>query len=250
MRFLIGTSGWHYDDWRGSFYPQDLPQAQWLEHYAARFATVEINNTFYRLPDRETFAAWSRRVPSGFCFALKMSRYLSHLKRLKAPAEPIHRFEHRADAMDGAWGPTLLQLPPTMQLDQDRLRNVLERWPAQHRLAVELRHESWFTDEIRDLLTEHEVALVLADRYGHREHPLWRTAPWTYVRFHQGTHNHPSYRTPTLGRWLDDLKGQWTDDEEAYIYFNNDQTGAAVRDAAHFADLSGTELPVPAPAER
>lgn len=247
MRFLIGTSGWQYDDWRGRFYPEDLPQKQWLEHYAARFPTVEINNTFYRLPDRDVFAQWGRRVPDDFCFSLKMSRYLSHIKRLKAPAEPVHRFTSRAEAMDGAWGPTLLQLPPTMHIDVGRLAAVLKLWPDKRRLAVELRHDSWFTDEVRDLLTRHEVALVLADRHGQRLQPMWRTAPWTYVRFHQGTHNHPSYRTPTLGRWFDDLRERWDDDDEAYVYFNNDQTGAAVRDALHFADLTGTELPTPAP---
>jgi uncharacterized protein YecE (DUF72 family) len=247
MRFLIGTSGWQYDDWRGTFYPDDLPQKQWLEFYAARFPTVEVNNTFYRLPDREVFAQWGQRVSDGFCFSLKMSRYLSHIKRLKAPAEPLHRFASRAEAMDGTWGVTLLQLPPTMHVDVGRLAHVLDLWSAERRLAVELRHDSWFTDEVRDLLTQHEVALVLADRYGHRLQPMWRTAPWTYVRFHQGTHNHPSYRTPTLGRWFDELREQWRDDEDAYVYFNNDQTGAAVRDAAHFADLVGAELPTPAP---
>src|SRR4051794_12332510 len=111
---MIGTSGWQYDDWRGAFYPPDLPHARWLEHYAAHFRTVEINNTFYRLPDRQVFEAWSRRVPEGFCFALKMSRYLSHIRRLKAPAEPVHRFIVRAQGMERSWGPTLLQLPPTL----------------------------------------------------------------------------------------------------------------------------------------
>ncbi len=158
----------------------------------------------------------------------------------------------RAEGMDRVWGPTLVQLPPTLRLDASRLRGLLEQWPATHRLAIEFRHDSWFTDEVHDLLRDHGAALVLADRRGRRLQPLWRTAPWTYVRFHQGTRSHPSYRTATLVGWIEELCARWTDDEEAYVYFNNDQRGAAVKDAARFACLSGTELTgwYQSPAER
>jgi uncharacterized protein YecE (DUF72 family) len=245
VRFVIGTSGWQYDDWRGDLYPADLARTRWLEHYAARFPTVEVNNTFYRLPDRHVFEDWRCRVPKGFCFALKMSRYLSHIRRLQAPAEPVQRFVTRAGALQGHWGPTLLQLPPTLAVDPARLRRLLDRWPPERRLAIELRHESWFTGEVRDLLTEHQVALVLADRRGRPLQPWWPTAPWTYVRFHQGTHRHPGYRAPTLRRWIDELRSAWDDSGEAYVYFNNDSGGAAWRDALHFAELSGTPMPGP-----
>src|SRR4051812_30009498 len=143
MRFVVGTSGWQYDDWRGDLYPADLPQRRWLEHYAEHFHSVEINNTFYRLPERSTFESWRGRVATDFVFAPKMSRYLSHIKRLKDPAEPIERFVGRAEGLGPGWGPTLLQLPPNLALDLDRLAGALECWPRERRLAVEFRHDSW-----------------------------------------------------------------------------------------------------------
>ncbi|NUT37090.1 MAG: DUF72 domain-containing protein, partial [Hamadaea sp.] len=178
---LIGTSGWQYRDWRGRFYPDRLPQSRWLEHYAEHFATVEVNNAFYRLPERRTFAAWRERTPGDFCVAVKMSRYLTHIKRLSGPAEPVARFLGRADALGDRLGPVLLQLPPTLRADADALDAVLRRFAAADtasrrvRVAVEPRHDSWWTAEIRRILERHGAALCWADRGGRPVTPLWRT---------------------------------------------------------------------------
>ncbi|MGN9778377.1 DUF72 domain-containing protein [Micromonospora sp. H33] len=142
---LVGTSGWQYRDWRGRFYPDRLPQRLWLEHFAARFATVEVNNAFYRLPERDTFAAWRARTPDDFCVTVKMSRYLTHIKRLRDPAEPVARFLGRATALGDRLGPVLLQLPPNLPADPDTLDATLRRFPADVRVAVEPRHPSWWT---------------------------------------------------------------------------------------------------------
>ena len=136
----VGTSGWQYRDWRGAFYPADLPQSRWLEYYAARFATVEVNNAFYRLPSRDTFVAWRNRTPDDFCVGVKMSRYLTHIKRLKDPAEPVQRFLDRATALGDRLGPVLLQLPPSLRIDLAALSETLSRFPSEVKVAVEPRH--------------------------------------------------------------------------------------------------------------
>lgn len=136
---LVGTSGWQYRDWRGRFYPEGLPQRLWLEHFSAGFATVEVNNAFYRLPERDTFAAWRARTPDDFCVAVKMSRYLTHIKRLRDPAEPVARFLGRATALGDRLGPVLLQLPPNLPANVDALDATLRLFPADVRVAVEPR---------------------------------------------------------------------------------------------------------------
>jgi uncharacterized protein YecE (DUF72 family) len=235
MPVWIGTSGWQYDDWRGAFYPQRLPQRRWLESYASRFATVESNNAFYRLPERATFEAWASRVPDDFLMAVKVSRYLTHIKRLRAPAEPVDRFVSRALGLHDRLGPALLQLPPQMRCDRDRLARTLDRFPAELRVAVEFRHPSWFVDEIRDLLADRGAALCLADRRGVLT-PIWRTTDWTYLRFHEGrAAPRPSYGRAALAAWAARLAASWTADEDCFAYFNNDTHAAAPRDAARFA---------------
>src|SRR3954447_2845863 len=151
MTVWIGTSGWQYDDWRGRVYPERLPQRVWLEAYAERVATVESNTAFYRLPKRRTFEDWADRTPDDFRMAVKVSRYLTHIKRLRGPAEPVDRFVGRIRGLGDKVGPVLLQLPPQLRRDRDRLARTLDRFPVDVRVAVEFRHASWFTDEIRDL---------------------------------------------------------------------------------------------------
>ena len=185
MTVRIGTSGWQYRDWRGTFYPPSVAQARWLETYADGFATVESNNAFYRLPERHVFEAWAERTPDDFMMAVKMSRFLTHLRRLRDPAEPVQRFLDRARGLGRKFGPVLIQLPPQLRADPDRLAATLERFPRDVRVAVEFRHDSWFTDETRTLLERHGAALCLADRLGVLT-PMWRTADWTYLRFHEG----------------------------------------------------------------
>src|SRR5437016_58508 len=235
MVVLIGTSGWQYRDWRGRFYPPDLPQRAWLEHYAACFATVEVNNAFYRLPEARTFSDWAGRTPDDFCVAVKASRYLTHVKRLQAPAEPVERFLSRARHLGAKLGPVLLQLPPNLQADLQALDDTLRQFPSGVRVAVELRHPSWFEAGTRALLEGHGAALCLADS-PRRKTPLWRTAGWGYLRMHEGRATpHPCYGRRALATWAGKLADTWSDGEDVYVYFNNDTGACAVRDAGVMA---------------
>lgn len=235
----VGTSGWQYRDWRGVLYPDDLPVRRWLEHYVGAFATVEVNSTFYRLPPTETFASWARTLPAGFVMALKASRYLTHIKRLGDPAEPVARFLERAAPLGAHLGPVLVQLPPNLKVDAPRLADALDRFPRTCRVAVELRHPSWFDDTVAELLAERNVALCLTDRGSRVLGPLWRTADWGYVRFHEGRANpRPCYGDAALGHWVERLAERWPGDEDVFVYFNNDPRGCAVRDAVRFAHLA------------
>lgn len=238
MPVLTGTSGWQYRHWRGAFYPRDVPQRQWLEYYAGQFTTVENNGTFYRLPAREAFEQWRRRTPDGFVMAVKASRYLSHIRRLRDPAEPVRRMLDVYAGLSDRLGPVLLQLPPTMRADEKLLDCVLGQFPASVRVAVEPRHPSWWRDGIREVLTARGAALCWADRRGEPVTPLWRTADWGYLRCHEGTGDPwPRYRDRTLREWADRIARTWPAPATVYTYFNNDQGGAAVEDAAVFIGL-------------
>ncbi|MBE1490263.1 DUF72 domain-containing protein [Plantactinospora soyae] len=233
---LLGTSGWQYRDWRGRFYPAGLPQTRWLEHYAERFATVEVNNAFYRLPERDIFARWRGRTPDDFCVAVKMSRYLTHIKRLREPDEPVDRFLSRATALGDRLGPVLLQLPPNLPADVPALDRTLSRFPADVRVTVEPRHPSWWTDQTREVLERHRAALCWADRGGRPVTPLWRTADFGYLRLHEGrARPHPRYGRAALRSWLDRIGSTFTGDETTFVFFNNDPGGAAIADAAALA---------------
>jgi uncharacterized protein YecE (DUF72 family) len=236
MTLFVGTSGWQYKDWRGRLYPADVPVRRWLEEYTGHFATVEINNAFYRLPSRETFEAWRERVPRDFVVAVKASRYLTHIKRLKEPAEPVDRLMSHAAGLGDRLGPVLLQLPPTLKADPGLLDACLACFPASTRVAVEPRHDSWWTPELRKVLENRGAALCWADVRARPVAPLWRTADWGYVRFHQGrAKDWPRYGTQSLRTWADRIAGTWPDAEDVYVYFNNDPNGAAVEDAKEFA---------------
>jgi uncharacterized protein YecE (DUF72 family) len=230
----VGTSGWQYADWRGRFYPRDLPQRLWLEHYAARFSTVEVNNTFYRLPEAEVFEDWRKRTPEGFVVTVKASRYLTHLRRLRDPAEPLDRLLSRARKLGPRLGPVLYQLPPRFPVDVGLLRGLVVLLPDDVAAAFEFRDPSWRTDEVLEVLDGVGSAWVLADRPGVRIEPIV-TGGWTYIRFHQGTRSGPGYRSEKLRRWVDRLGDLPI--EDGYAYFNNDPGAAAVRDAATFARL-------------
>jgi uncharacterized protein YecE (DUF72 family) len=235
---LVGTSGWQYRHWRGRFYPVDLPQARWLEHYAARFATVEVNSTFYRLPQRSTFAAWRERLPDGFRVAVKMSRYLTHVRRLRDPAEPVARFLDRAGGLGDRLGPVLLQLPPTLPADPEAVAGVLARFPPEVEVVVEPRHRSWWTAEVRRGLEAHGAALCWADRRGRPVTPLWRTAGFGYLRLHEGLASpRPRYGAAALRSWVRRVAEAFPSGGTVYVYFNNDPQGAAIADATVFAGL-------------
>jgi uncharacterized protein YecE (DUF72 family) len=233
---LVGTSGWQYADWRGVLYPPGLPQRLWLERYAECFDTVENNNAFYRLPARETFVSWRDRTPARFVMAVKASRYLTHIKRLKDPEEPVARLLGRAAGLGAKLGPVLVQLPPNLPADPALLAACLRAFPAGVRVAVEPRHESWWTAEVRDILAAHGAALCWADRLGRPLTPLWRTADWAYVRFHEGAARpRPGYGDAALASWIRRIGDAWSEHDSVYVYFNNDPGGAAVRDAVRFA---------------
>jgi uncharacterized protein YecE (DUF72 family) len=242
--FLVGTSGWQYRHWRDVFYPADVPQKRWLEHYAESYATVENDGTFYRLPARETFAGWQARTPSDFVMAIKASRYLTHIRRLRDPAEPVARLMSNASGLGARLGPVLLQLPPNLTADPSRLDACLNEFAKAKahspvRVAVEPRHPSWWTDETRDVLAAHDAALCWADRRGRPVTPVWQTAGWCYLRFHEGAAEPwPRYGTAALRSWLDRIQAAWPDDVPVYVYFNNDQFGAAIADSAEFARLA------------
>jgi uncharacterized protein YecE (DUF72 family) len=234
----IGTSGWQYRHWRGVFYPSKLPQRLWLEYFADRFQTVEVNNTFYNLPERSVFEQWSERTPRDFIFTLKMSRYLTHVKRLSDPAEPVARFVDRALGLGSKLGPILIQLPPSLSIDTGLLDAALAAIGPAARTAVEFRHESWFTAETRSVLERRRAALCLADSPRRRQ-PRWRTADWGIVRFHEGQGSQaPGYETAALGRWARQIAGMWGPRDEVFVYFNNDTGGYALRDAVTFAQLA------------
>lgn len=234
---FVGTSGWQYRHWRGVFYPPKLPQRRWLDHYSSCFQTVEVNNTFYNLPDGDVFDDWKRQTPPDFVFALKMSRFLTHLKRLRDPEEPVQRFMDRARRLGRKRGPILLQLPPTFKVDPARLDATLAAFPRSERVAVEFRHESWFVPEVRSLLERRGAALCLADA-PNRKQPYWRTAAWGLLRFHEGRGpDGPGYARPALRAWATRVARLWGPQNDIFAYFNNDSQGWAIRDAIVFAEL-------------
>jgi uncharacterized protein YecE (DUF72 family) len=235
---LVGTSGWQYRDWRGRFYPPRMPQRLWLEHHAAHWSTVEVNNSFYRLPAREVFAAWRARTPPDYLVTVKASRFLTHIKRLKEPQEPVARLMDRVSALGDRQGPVLVQLPPDLQLELDRLAETLACFPAGTRVVVEPRHPSWWVPELRDLLVQHDAALCWADRGSQPVAPLWRTASWGYLRLHAGGGEDVwPYEEHVLARWADLLVETWSDQEDVLVYTNNDPGGAALRDGVALARL-------------
>ncbi len=249
MPLIIGTSGWQYGDWRGGLYPAGLPQRRWLAHYAGLYRTVENNNSFYRLPARETFERWREQVPGDFVMAVKASRYLTHIRRLRDPAEPVARLLGAAAGLGDALGPVLLQLPPTLKADPGALDACLKEFAASAaalgrrgiRVAVEPRHETWWTEEVRQVLADRDAALCWADRRGRPVTPLWRTASWGYLRLHEGTARPwPRYGTAALRSWAG-LAGTWPGDADVYVYFNNDQGGAAVLNSAQFAHAAARD---------
>jgi uncharacterized protein YecE (DUF72 family) len=226
----VGCSGWNYAHWREVVYPKGLPARRWLEHYATLFDTVEVNATFYRLPTRKAVAGWAEQSPTGFCFAVKGSRYLTHIRRLRDTGQGVERFyaplEPLIDA--GKLGPVLWQLPGNFPRDDERLASFLDGLPS-GRHTVEFRHESWFADDVYALLRGRGVALTIGD---HPERPFQThelIADWTFVRFHYGRGRGGNYSRRQLEEWRDRIV-EWRRRVDVYVYFNNDWQGFAVAD--------------------
>jgi len=230
----IGTSGWQYDDWRGRLYPVDLPKSRWLEYFAARFPTVEVNNTFYRLPREDAFVRWRRQTPPGFVVTVKASRYITHIRRLRGAGDSVQLFWTRCRRLGAKLGPVLFQLPPRFPADPSRLREFCRQLPRSMHAAFEFRDGSWQTDETYAILQDAGAALVLADSPGVRV-PDVVTGGWSYVRFHKGTKLAPGYTKAKLARWADRIAGM--NATPVFVYFNNDTDGAAPRDAVMLRDM-------------
>jgi uncharacterized protein YecE (DUF72 family) len=225
----IGCSGWSYQHWRGVFYPQSGSSSRWLELYAQEFDTVEINATFYRLPAVKTVEGWASRTPDDFLFAVKASRYLTHVKRLREIVEGMKRMDACVEPLRGAskLGPMLWQLPPHFHRDDGLLESTLEALtPGRH--AFEFRDPSWFAEDVYQLLQQHGAALVVADRAPAAPSPWVGPASWSYLRFHSGRAGDGNYGTRELGAWATRVASQRGD---VFAYFNNDWQGFAIANA-------------------
>jgi len=226
--FRIGTSGYQYVHWRSVFYPKDLPKPDWFAFYAERFDTVEINNTFYGLPSARIFRAWKDAAPPGFCYALKFSRYGSHVKRLNAPRGLIRTFLGRAGHLGPTLGPILVQLPPDWDANPERLSAFLAAAPEGHQWAIEFRDPRWLCDRVYDILAKHRAALCIHDMIPNHPHEF--TARWTYLRFH-GEQYGGSYSYRRLGAEARRIRSYLSQGVDVFAYFNNDLGGDAVRNA-------------------
>ncbi|MQX35821.1 DUF72 domain-containing protein [Roseospira navarrensis] len=238
-RILIGTSGWHYDHWVGPFYPESTRPADRLAQYAGRFPAVEVNNTFYALPSPDTLASWRAQTPDGFVFACKASRYITHMKKLKDPADSLARFLDAARSLGDRLGPLLFQLPPNWRANPERLDALLAAVPDDLRCAVEARDESWFSDEIDAVLARHSAAFAVYDIDG-RTSPVKTTADFAYVRLHgPGKAYEGSYDDEALGGWAAQARAWRDEGKDVYVFFDNDQDGHAPRNAARLMEMVG-----------
>lgn len=233
----IGTSGWHYEHWRGPFYPADLPSSKMLAFYLRHFDTVEINNSFYRLPTAECFDGWREATPKGFCFAVKASRFITHRKKLKDPESALEKFLPRVERLREKLGPILFQLPPRWRCNPDRLDDFLAVLPRQDRYAFEFRDPSWHVSPVYQVLRRHNAAFCIFELAGLRS-PMEVTADFAYVRLHgpegayQGSYDHAALSAwaQRIARWRREQRG-------IYVYFDNDEAGYAPRNALQLKRL-------------
>jgi uncharacterized protein YecE (DUF72 family) len=232
----IGTSGWHYDHWRGSFYPEHVKPRQFLEYYRKSFHTVEINNSFYQLPRKETLEGWADEVPGDFIFAVKASRYITHMKKLKDPKKSAPKFLNRVDALANRLGPILFQLPPRWKFNLERLRDFLEALPKKYRCAFEFRDPSWFREETLRALSARGAAFCIYELAG-RISPKEVTADFIYIRLHgpKGPYQ-GQYDSQTLAGWAGAFLAWAQEGREIFCYFDNDEAGYAAQDALRLQD--------------
>jgi uncharacterized protein YecE (DUF72 family) len=232
----VGCSGWQYKHWRGDFYPDAIPASRWLEYYALHFDTVEINNSFYRLPEAHSFEAWRQRVPPGFLYAVKASRYITHMKKLKESREPVELLFSRVTSLNDALGPVLYQLPPRWPLNLERFKAFLRTLPPQFTHVVEFRDPTWYVEAVFDELNARGVSLCLHDMAGAAT-GLRLIGPAVYLRFHgpaKYSGRYPSKRLATIAAWCAERLSERI---PLYAYFNNDIGGHAPRDATRFREL-------------
>jgi len=233
MRFFVGTSGYSYKEWKGTFYPEKLPQKEMLGYYAQRFSTVEINNTFYRMPTASGLESWAQQVPEGFRFVLKAPQKITHHKRLKDAEADAEYFVRTSRALKQRRGPLLFQVPPNLKKDVPRLAAFLDPMDANEtQIAFEFRHQSWFDDEVLDCLRAHSCALCIADIDDDLTPPFVKTANWCYMRLRR-----EMYSDQDLSAWIERLKALKC--EEAYVFFKHEDSGTGPKLAARFLELIG-----------
>jgi uncharacterized protein YecE (DUF72 family) len=227
----IGTSGWHYKHWKGTFYPADTRDAEQFEYYSGIFDTVEINNSFYRLPPPGTFTTWKKTSPPKFLFAVKASRFITHMKKLKLDGRSMRKFFVRTARLEKKLGPILFQLPPTWKINTERLETFLSHLPKGQRYAFEFRNHSWYDEAVYDLLKKHNCAFCIYE-LEHHISPLQVTADFVYVRLHgPGNKYQGNYKDPDLKKWARQCV-EWNKQKRSvFVYFDNDQAGYAAFNA-------------------
>ena len=236
-RVHIGTSGWHYKHWKGPFYPADLPASKMLRWYVERFDTVEINNSFYRLPAPTALEGWCRETPSNFCFAVKASRFITHNKKLRDPKQTVKKFMTVIEKLERRLGPILFQLPPSWRVNVERLEEFIAALPPAHRYAFEFRHESWNTPQVYNVLRRHNAGFCIYELAGFQS-PLEITADFTYVRLHgPGNKYQGDYSRETLGTWARRIAEWQKNLRHIFLYFDNDQAGFAPKNALELKSL-------------
>jgi uncharacterized protein YecE (DUF72 family) len=236
-RIHIGTSGWHYAHWKGPFYPDNLPAAGFLEFYCRRFQTVEINNSFYKLPDAATLRTWRETAPPGFIFAAKGSRFITHMKKLKDPEPPLATFLERMAVLGDKLGPVIFQLPPRWSFNPARLRHFLAALPKGRRYALELRDPSWINAEALEALAERNAAFCIYELAGYLS-PKEVTADFVYIRLHgPGAAYQGSYDRRTLAGWAEAISSWAAGGKDVFCYFDNDEAGYAALNALELQEM-------------
>ena len=235
----IGTSGWNYKHWKGNFYPEGIPQKKWLEYYITKFSTVELNNTFYRLPLVSTFKKWHDSTPENFLFSVKASRFITHIKRLNEPEEPVDKFISSAKNLKTKLGPVLFQLPPGFKYDPERLECLLKILPPKLRYTFEFRNSTWWNDETYQLLRRYNSAFCIFE-LGEIISTKEVTADFVYIRLHGPSGRYSGdYDKHTIKEWAD-LFNQWKkEDKDIFCYFDNDERGFAAKNALDLKEMVG-----------
>jgi uncharacterized protein YecE (DUF72 family) len=243
MQIRIGTSGWHYKHWVGRYYPENIKPAEMLDYYLRDFDTVELNNTFYHLPKESSFETWRQSVPAKFLFAVKGSRFITHMIKLKDPERGIVNFMPRAQLLGRKLGPVLWQLPPGWKVNVERLEEFLEKLPRRIRYAFELRNPTWMTDRVYEVLKRYNAAFCIYELAGYHS-PIEITADWTYVRLHGPTQNkyQGSYTNAQMEAWAQRIEAWKKTLKATYVYFDNDDSAYAVTNAL---TLKGLVLSLP-----
>lgn len=230
-RILIGTSGWSYHHWRDNFYPKDLPNERWLEHYSKHLQTVEINHSFYQLPEKKTLQSWYDTVPDNFIFTVKASRYITHMKKLKDPEQSIATFLGHIVVLKDKLGPVLFQLPPHLHFNEQRLSAFLNMLSGEFRYAFEFRDLSWHNAQTYDLLSRHKAAFCIYELNGYLS-PKKIISDFVYIRLHGPDGRYQGdYDTTTLSGWAGAVSAWSAQGHDIYCYFDNDQAGYAARNA-------------------